>query len=182
MPMAAMLTRNRLLGWLSVTFSVLGWLGESEEGRRNGSTPGYFSVAMSCTSSWHFRRRRFSLVHALTSQSWPSSSPTCPCLCRPPMPARPRRRPRPFPSHRQHRLDLAASSYIPRRGRAGDARRWRQNGRTARRASGPLYLYTTRSALVHSHPIGPMRARCLFASPAWSAGPFFLFSSVYTTK
>ncbi|CAK7223102.1 hypothetical protein SBRCBS47491_005087 [Sporothrix bragantina] len=47
MPMAAMLTRNRFIGWGAVGFSVLSWLGESEEARTNSSTPGYFSVGMS---------------------------------------------------------------------------------------------------------------------------------------
>lgn len=47
MPMAAMLTRNRYIGWSSVVFSVMSWLGESEESRKNSSTPGYFSVGMS---------------------------------------------------------------------------------------------------------------------------------------
>ncbi|KAL1894366.1 hypothetical protein Sste5346_005865 [Sporothrix stenoceras] len=47
LPMAAMLTRNRYIGWGSVGFSVMSWLGESEETRQNSSTPGYFSVGMS---------------------------------------------------------------------------------------------------------------------------------------
>ncbi|OAA53627.1 putative protein family UPF0139 [Niveomyces insectorum RCEF 264] len=47
MPMAAMITRNRFVGWGSVIFSIMSWLGESEESRKNGSTPGYFSVGMS---------------------------------------------------------------------------------------------------------------------------------------
>lgn len=51
LPMAAMLTRNRYIGWGSVGFSVMSWLGESEETRQNSSTPGYFSVGMSRMSS-----------------------------------------------------------------------------------------------------------------------------------
>ncbi|EFX01582.1 hypothetical protein CMQ_8048 [Grosmannia clavigera kw1407] len=47
MPMAAMMTRNRYIGWSSVMFSVLNWLGESEESRKSSSTPGIFSVGMS---------------------------------------------------------------------------------------------------------------------------------------
>ncbi|KAI0476162.1 hypothetical protein GGR56DRAFT_674653 [Xylariaceae sp. FL0804] len=47
LPMAAIFTRNRLIGWASVVFSVQAWLGESEETTRSTSTPGYFSVGMS---------------------------------------------------------------------------------------------------------------------------------------
>jgi len=47
MPMAAMLTRNRLIGWGAVAYSVVSWLGESEEARKSTSTPGYISIAMS---------------------------------------------------------------------------------------------------------------------------------------
>ncbi|ERS98218.1 uncharacterized protein SPSK_06666 [Sporothrix schenckii 1099-18] len=47
LPMVAMMTRNRFIGWGSVGFSVLSWLGESEETRQNSSAPGYFSVGMS---------------------------------------------------------------------------------------------------------------------------------------
>jgi hypothetical protein len=38
----------------SVVFAVQSWLGESEETRKNSSTPGYFSVGMSC--KLHIRR------------------------------------------------------------------------------------------------------------------------------
>ncbi|KAL2257955.1 hypothetical protein VTK26DRAFT_8914 [Humicola hyalothermophila] len=47
LPMAAIFTRNRYVGWASVVFSVQSWLGESEETRKSTSTPGYFSVGMS---------------------------------------------------------------------------------------------------------------------------------------
>ncbi|CAK7240310.1 MAG: hypothetical protein STHCBS139747_001748 [Sporothrix thermara] len=47
MPMAAMLSRNRYVGWGAVGYSVLSWLGESEEARTNSSTSGIFSVGMS---------------------------------------------------------------------------------------------------------------------------------------
>ncbi|CAK7263682.1 hypothetical protein SEPCBS57363_000694 [Sporothrix epigloea] len=47
LPMAAMLLRNRLLGWGAVGFSVMSWLGESEDSRASSTTPGYFNVGMS---------------------------------------------------------------------------------------------------------------------------------------
>lgn len=34
----------------AVIFSVQSWLGESEDAKKNASTPGYFSVGMSSTS------------------------------------------------------------------------------------------------------------------------------------
>ncbi|KAI1466520.1 uncharacterized protein F4812DRAFT_434391 [Daldinia caldariorum] len=48
LPMAAIFTRNRYVGWASVVISIQNWLGESEEvTRSNNSTPGYFTVGMS---------------------------------------------------------------------------------------------------------------------------------------
>ncbi|KAH7271451.1 hypothetical protein FSOLCH5_004324 [Fusarium solani] len=50
LPMAAMFTRNKLVGWAAVVFSIQSWLGESEESKKNSTTPGYFSVGMSIMS------------------------------------------------------------------------------------------------------------------------------------
>ncbi|KAI0021403.1 hypothetical protein F4780DRAFT_288085 [Xylariomycetidae sp. FL0641] len=47
LPMAAIFTRNRYIGWASVVFSIQSWLGESEETTKTTSTPGYFSIGMS---------------------------------------------------------------------------------------------------------------------------------------
>ncbi|KAI1163471.1 hypothetical protein F5B18DRAFT_316694 [Nemania serpens] len=47
MPMAAIFTRNKYIGWAAVVFSMQSWLGESEATRQTTSTPGYFSVGMS---------------------------------------------------------------------------------------------------------------------------------------
>ncbi|KAI1104007.1 hypothetical protein F4804DRAFT_308381 [Jackrogersella minutella] len=48
LPMAAIFTRNRYIGWASVVLSIQSWLGESEETSKSSSgTPGYFSVGMS---------------------------------------------------------------------------------------------------------------------------------------
>ncbi|KAK2598928.1 hypothetical protein QQS21_005606 [Conoideocrella luteorostrata] len=47
LPMAAMFTRNRYIGWAAVVFTTQNWLGESEDAKKNSSTPGIFSVLMS---------------------------------------------------------------------------------------------------------------------------------------
>ena len=48
LPMAAIFTRNRYIGWASIVFSVQSWLGESEEATKTSTTPGYFTIGMSC--------------------------------------------------------------------------------------------------------------------------------------
>ncbi|KAI7116939.1 hypothetical protein KC316_g18834, partial [Hortaea werneckii] len=50
LPMAAMFTRNKLIGWTAVLFSIQGWLSETPDQRANASTPGYFSVGMALLS------------------------------------------------------------------------------------------------------------------------------------
>lgn len=47
LPMAAMFTRNRYIGWAAVVFTVQNWLGESEDAKKKSSTPGILSVLMS---------------------------------------------------------------------------------------------------------------------------------------
>ncbi|KAK7748387.1 hypothetical protein SLS62_008650 [Diatrype stigma] len=47
LPMAAIFTRNRYIGWASVVFSIQSWLGESEETTKTTATPGYFTIGMS---------------------------------------------------------------------------------------------------------------------------------------
>lgn len=47
MPMAAMFTRNRMIGWVSFVFSLQSWLGETPEQKRSAATPAYMSVLMS---------------------------------------------------------------------------------------------------------------------------------------
>ncbi|KIV97510.1 hypothetical protein PV10_01257 [Exophiala mesophila] len=46
MPMAAMFTRNRMLGWFALLQSLLTWLGETPAQKRNATTPGYLSFGM----------------------------------------------------------------------------------------------------------------------------------------
>ncbi|OGM45949.1 hypothetical protein ABOM_005260 [Aspergillus bombycis] len=47
MPMAAMFTRNRMIGWVSFVFSLQNWLGETPDQKSTASTPAYMSVFMS---------------------------------------------------------------------------------------------------------------------------------------
>ncbi|KAG6006612.1 hypothetical protein E4U21_006834 [Claviceps maximensis] len=47
LPMAAMFTRNKYIGWAAVVFTVQNWLGESQDANKSSSTPGIFSVLMS---------------------------------------------------------------------------------------------------------------------------------------
>ncbi|KAI1090043.1 hypothetical protein F5B19DRAFT_494782 [Rostrohypoxylon terebratum] len=48
LPMAAIFTRNRYIGWASVVVSIQSWLGEGEDASKSSNaTPGYFSVGMS---------------------------------------------------------------------------------------------------------------------------------------
>jgi hypothetical protein len=47
LPMAAMFTRNKMIGWVSVVVSVQNWLGESEQSKKNAAMPGYLSAGMS---------------------------------------------------------------------------------------------------------------------------------------
>ncbi|KAJ5910177.1 hypothetical protein N7504_004820 [Penicillium tannophilum] len=47
MPMAAMFTRNRMIGWVAFVFSLQGWLAESPDQKKTAATPAYMSVLMS---------------------------------------------------------------------------------------------------------------------------------------
>ncbi|KAI9163286.1 hypothetical protein HJFPF1_04892 [Paramyrothecium foliicola] len=46
LPMAAMFTRNKFIGWAAAVYAVQNWLSESEESRKKAATPGYFNVMM----------------------------------------------------------------------------------------------------------------------------------------
>ncbi|KEY68704.1 hypothetical protein S40285_05328 [Stachybotrys chlorohalonatus IBT 40285] len=50
LPMAAMFMRNKFIGWIAVVYSIQTWLGESEESRKNATTPGYLNVGMAFMS------------------------------------------------------------------------------------------------------------------------------------
>ncbi|KIW04139.1 translation initiation factor SUI1 [Verruconis gallopava] len=46
LPMVAIVTRNRMLGWTAVVFAMQTWLAETPAKKKSSSTPGYFSVIM----------------------------------------------------------------------------------------------------------------------------------------
>ncbi|KAF1966911.1 hypothetical protein BU23DRAFT_559755 [Bimuria novae-zelandiae CBS 107.79] len=50
LPMAAIFTRNKMIGWVAVVFALQSWLAETSEQRKTASTPAYFSVGMSFMS------------------------------------------------------------------------------------------------------------------------------------
>ncbi|TKA34766.1 hypothetical protein B0A54_13366 [Friedmanniomyces endolithicus] len=50
LPMAAIFTRNKMIGWTSVIFSIQGWLSETPAQKASTSTPAYFSVSMAVLS------------------------------------------------------------------------------------------------------------------------------------
>ncbi|KAF7164431.1 hypothetical protein CNMCM6106_000983 [Aspergillus hiratsukae] len=58
MPMAAMFTRNRMIGWVSFVFSLQSWLGETPEQKKSAATPAYMSVLMSLMALVVGRLRR----------------------------------------------------------------------------------------------------------------------------
>ena len=46
LPMVAIVTRNKFLGWAAVVFAVQTWLSETPSQKAKAATPGYFSVLM----------------------------------------------------------------------------------------------------------------------------------------
>ncbi|RPA84739.1 hypothetical protein BJ508DRAFT_412490 [Ascobolus immersus RN42] len=50
MPMVAMFTRNKIVGWTSVMFALQLWLNETPAGIAAGKQPAYFTVGMSIMS------------------------------------------------------------------------------------------------------------------------------------
>jgi hypothetical protein len=50
LPMAAIFTRNKMIGWTSVLFAIQSWLSETPSQRATTSTPAYFSVGMAVLS------------------------------------------------------------------------------------------------------------------------------------
>ncbi|KKY28954.1 hypothetical protein UCDDS831_g00039 [Diplodia seriata] len=56
LPMAAIFTRNKMIGWTAVIFALQTWLAETPEQKKKASTPGYFSVMMAFMSLLVVRR------------------------------------------------------------------------------------------------------------------------------
>ncbi|KAF2773814.1 hypothetical protein EJ03DRAFT_69647 [Teratosphaeria nubilosa] len=50
LPMAAIFTRNKMIGWTSVLFSLQSWLSETAEQKAATTTPSIFGVGMSLLS------------------------------------------------------------------------------------------------------------------------------------
>ncbi|PGH09498.1 translation initiation factor 1 [Blastomyces parvus] len=50
MPMAAMFSRNKMIAWASVTFSLQNWLAETPEQQKKSTTPAYMGVIMAFLS------------------------------------------------------------------------------------------------------------------------------------
>jgi hypothetical protein len=56
LPMAAIFTRNKMIGWVAVVFAVQAWLAETAEQKKTSTTPAYFQVGMSIMSLVVVRR------------------------------------------------------------------------------------------------------------------------------
>ncbi|PGH28620.1 translation initiation factor 1 [[Emmonsia] crescens] len=50
MPMAAMFSRNKMIAWASVTFSLQKWMAETPEQHKKAATPAYMGVIMAFLS------------------------------------------------------------------------------------------------------------------------------------
>ena len=46
LPMAAILTKNKIIGWTALIMALQGWLAETPDQKKTSSTPGYFGVGM----------------------------------------------------------------------------------------------------------------------------------------
>ncbi|KAK0509893.1 hypothetical protein JMJ35_007287 [Cladonia borealis] len=51
LPMVAMFTRNKMIGWAAFVFAVQTWLAQTPEQAKKAGTPGYLSAAMACEPS-----------------------------------------------------------------------------------------------------------------------------------
>ncbi|KAK5626881.1 hypothetical protein RRF57_002596 [Xylaria bambusicola] len=87
LPMAAIFTRNKYIGWAAVVFSMQSWLGESEATTQSTSTPGYFSVGMSSKQRPRQRSEQRVLVMSLLVTYLPIFMPPIPGQAQPPRPA-----------------------------------------------------------------------------------------------
>ncbi|KAL1583383.1 hypothetical protein WHR41_08031 [Cladosporium halotolerans] len=50
LPMAAIFTRNKMIGWTAVIFAIQGWLGETPAQAAAATTPAYLQVGMAAMS------------------------------------------------------------------------------------------------------------------------------------
>ncbi|KAK2804549.1 hypothetical protein FQN51_001750 [Onygenales sp. PD_10] len=76
MPMAAMFTRNKMIAWASVTFSLQNWMAETPEQKKTTSSPGYLSVLMSLMAVLVAERYIHASIPAADSEGWqPATRP-----------------------------------------------------------------------------------------------------------
>ena len=50
LPLAAIFTRNKMIGWTAVIFAIQGWLGETPAQAAAATTPSYLQVGMAAMS------------------------------------------------------------------------------------------------------------------------------------
>ncbi|KAK5086325.1 hypothetical protein LTS08_004365 [Lithohypha guttulata] len=50
LPMAAMFTRNRMIGWVAIVIGLLNWMSETTSQKNSSATPAYLSFGMSVLS------------------------------------------------------------------------------------------------------------------------------------
>ncbi|KAK4495400.1 hypothetical protein PRZ48_013731 [Zasmidium cellare] len=50
LPMAAIFTRNKMLGWTAVLFAIQQWLSETPAQKANSASPAYLSIGMAVLS------------------------------------------------------------------------------------------------------------------------------------
>ncbi|KAL2353826.1 hypothetical protein BJ546DRAFT_113646 [Cryomyces antarcticus] len=50
LPMAAIFTKNKMIGWTAVVFALQTWLAETPEQKKKASSPAYFGVGMAFMS------------------------------------------------------------------------------------------------------------------------------------
>ncbi|EGC47823.1 predicted protein [Histoplasma capsulatum var. duboisii H88] len=77
MPMAAMFSRNKMIAWAAVTFSLQNWMAETPEQQKKAATPAYMGVIMAFLSI---------LVTYMPMFLPPPGRPTPKAAAAPPMP------------------------------------------------------------------------------------------------
>lgn len=80
MPMATILTKNKMIGWAGFILALQGWLAETPDQRSSSSTPGYFAVGMATMALLTVRdgRRSSVIIEPCTD---PRCSPMFNCSC-----------------------------------------------------------------------------------------------------
>ncbi|KAL9084687.1 MAG: hypothetical protein Q9165_007935 [Trypethelium subeluteriae] len=87
LPMVAIFTRNKLVGWTSVIIALQAWLAETPEQKKTASTPTYFSVGMALMATMVVSPASMLDKHALLKQFFLDTQSYMP-LFLPPQPGR----------------------------------------------------------------------------------------------